>query len=48
MTKRIQELLARLRRAEAEEVRDAAIERLTRIVAAEGRRKVRLTPLSVR
>lgn len=48
MTKRLQELLSRLRRSEQEKDRDHALERLSRIVAAEARRTVRLTPLTAR
>jgi hypothetical protein len=48
MTKRFQDLWLRLRRSEQEEARDEAIERLARIVAAEARRTVRVTPLTVR
>jgi hypothetical protein len=48
MTKRFQELLSRLRRTEQEEVRDHTLERLSRIVASESRRTVRVTPLSAR
>lgn len=48
MARRIQEIISRLRGAAPEEEIDLAIERLTRIVATEARRAVRLTPLTER
>jgi hypothetical protein len=48
MTKRFQEIIARLwQKPAAKDVPDA-FDRLPRLVASEAKRKVRLTPLAVR